>query len=241
MPASKALARRAQGDSMIWIYILIFCTHIVHSTHDDILFDQASQLYHQGAYEQALQELQQVEQKNAAVWFNMGNVAYALNDHLHAYLYWLRAQEHGNARIFDIATYNITQLQDSFVEPTSALYNWLWWLSKYSLLWQLICLLLWYLLLYLLYAQRKTTYKALLCSILLFLVGPIIVAYRVQTPRCMIMQDAAVYNGPNRSFYQIAQLPLGKLVMIKDCAQEWCKISFDGNIGWIEQQVVERI
>lgn len=225
----------------MWIFLLILCVHMTHSSQDQTLFNSASEFYCKQAYQQALQTLQQIERKDAATWFNMGNVAYALDDHLHAYLYWMRAGQHGNAQIFNSATHAIEQLADPFVQPVGAMHSWLWWLSKYSLLWQSISLLLWYALLYMLYQRYISKIYIVLVVLLLALAVPIIVSYRMQKERCMIMQDVAVYNGPNRSFYQIAQLSPGRVVVIKDCMHEWCKISFDTHTGWIEQQYVERI
>lgn len=226
----------------MWIGIFILCVQMIYSSQDQTLFNSASALYQKEEYQQALQALQQIEHKDAAAWFNMGTIAYALNDHLHAYLYWLRAQKYGNNRIFSDATRAIERLEDQFVQPSNTLYNWLWFLSKYSLLWQSIWLVLWYILLYLLYNRRYSSkLYGVIIMLLLALSMPIVVGYHAQKKRCMIMQDTIIYNGPNESFYHIGQLSSGSVVTIKDCMHEWCKISSGVHTGWIERQYVELI
>ena len=51
-----------------------------------------------------------------------------------------------------------------------------------------------------------------------------------------IKNDSLLYKKPTIYSKPIAKLETGRLVLIKKCKEEWCKIITEGFIGWIKKK-----
>ena len=53
-----------------------------------------------------------------------------------------------------------------------------------------------------------------------------------------IKNNSVLYKKPTIYSKPIAKLEIGRLVLIKKCKSEWCKISTGGYIGWIDKSAL---
>jgi len=53
-----------------------------------------------------------------------------------------------------------------------------------------------------------------------------------------IKDNSIIYKKPTIYSKPIAKLEIGRLVLIKKCKSEWCKISTGGYIGWIDKSAL---
>lgn len=230
---------------MIGIYLCIMFLCTTNCARSEDLFEQAHKLYCQEAYAQALQAYEQIEPKNAVIFYNMGNAAYCAQDYVAAYLYWLRAQTYGNATVYAAATKNMMQLvSQGLIAPMNVIYLWIRWLTKYIMIymWQLLFLLAWYAIYFLLYKKKlRSCYVIVSILVLICSAIPITVVYHAGRLMGVSLQDVALYNGPNRSYYQIGQLSKGKLVLIKQVHESWLQVEADGQLGWVEKAPIAQI
>lgn len=230
----------------MWWYLSLIISCMMMHADDRTFFNEANLLHGQGSYDAALTMYEEIKDKTPAVYYNMGNVAYHLHDYLHAHLYWLRAQQYGNAKIFALSSKNLKQLADyGLIEHhQDQLFMWFWALNKYSALiwWQLVFLIAWYALFFICYQRyRSWLYGALSVALLVLSALLLTVGYYAAKPRVMIIADAIMYNGPNSSYYQLASMTKGRVVAVKKMKQDWVKVVADGNVGWVRQEDVAHI
>ncbi|MEX0849713.1 MAG: SH3 domain-containing protein [Candidatus Dependentiae bacterium] len=233
-------------------YYLFCFLPIALIAQDAPLFKKADNSYQQLEYADSLQTYKKIKHKDAAVWYNMGNAAYHMQDYLKATLYWLRAQKYGDATVFALGRQNMHYLHAKMglSEPTLSdqVYDWFLLLTKKvsPLVWQLLFLGLWYLLFWLWIGcsnrEKKRLYMGLVIMLLGFVVWPIVIAYHANKQQALVMQDdVAVYNGPNKSFYTVGTLKKGALVSVDASAKQWYKIDYDKMVGWVERASVTKI
>ena len=226
--------------------ILVVCFFTVSYADDETWFAQGNALYDQKAYKPSLQAYQEIKQKGPVVWYNMGNAAYELQDYFNARLYWLHAQQHGNAAVFTASTKNLMRLaQQGLTDQLNRVYVWFWWLSRYLsiYLWQLLFLIAWYAFFFVIYKgyrsyPRPRPRRSLWASSLLILITsiPIIVSYYAEQPKALAIEDASIYNGPNSSYYLLETLPKGSIVALNKIEKKWYKISYNQLTGWVNRE-----
>jgi hypothetical protein len=229
----------------MWYYLLFIISAITVCADDAVSFKEANKFYQQGAYGEALHLYQKIEHKTPAVFYNMGNAAYHKGDYMYAHLYWLRAQKHGNFRIFKASGRNIALLaKQGFIQEQSPLFLWCWSFTKAAplFLWQLIFLIIWSWLSVMIW-KGVISWRDLLISVLslTLLTSILLVSYSAAETEAMIINDTIVYNGPHTSLYQIGTLAKGKIVTVTKAKQDWINIIADGNVGWVSQEYVEQI
>lgn len=221
-------------------YLLLLCMFI------KIMYALSSQesveaLYAQGAYQEIIDTYQQNNNNDAATWFVLGNAAYCVHKYNDAYLYWLRAQRYGNAHIYHVSIKNMQLLQaQGFTITQHWLYDWLVWLGKYIgiYLLQIICLLFWCALGIMIYKRCRVLFLGVMAFSFCCCMVLIIIAYNFHQEKGLLMEDAAVYNGPNIAYYNIGSLPRGTLITVKDVQRDWIKIIYNDTIGWIGRTYV---
>lgn len=222
-------------------YIVLFFM-IVQTVHTASL-DGLEALYKNKAYQEILDVYGDQHDNNAVTWHIMGNAAHCLGKFNEAYLYWLRAQQYGNAYIYRISTKNIDILHKQGIVPSEhKMYTWLIWLSKYVGIYilQFFFLLMWYALWVMLY-KMKRSFLAMSGIILAAccLLAPIFAAYHFHQERGLIMEDTIIYNGPNSAYYTVGAVPKGALVKVKNMQDDWMKITYNNTVGWIGRTNVE--
>ena len=225
---------------MRMLIILVICFFTMSYADDETWFAQGNALYDQKVYKPSLQAYQEIKQKSPVVWYNMGNVAYQLQDYVHARLHWLRAQQHGDAAVFTASTKNLMRLSEQgLTDQIPTIYVWFWWLSRYLsiYLWQMLFLIAWYAFFFVIYKGYRSR-RSLWIPFLLILVSsiPIIAAYYAQQPRALAMQDAQLYNGPNSSYYLLETLPKGSMVVLNKIEKKWYKITYNQLTGCVNRE-----
>ncbi len=225
---------------MRMLILLVICFSTVSYADNETWFAQGNALYEQKAYRPALQAYQEIKQKSPVAWYNMGNAAYQLQDYFNARLYWLRAQQHGDVAVFTASTKNLMRLsKQGFTDQLNTVYVWFWWLSRYFSMhfWQLVFLIAWYTLFLTLYKGYRLHRYVWVPSMLVMVMSiPIMVAYCAKQPRALALEDAAIYNGPNSSYYLLETLPKGSMVALNKIEKKWCKISHNKLIGWVNRE-----
>ena len=216
---------------------------------DTQVFDQANKLYVQGAYESALAEYQTIPNKTGTVWYNMGNAAYQQKDYTHALLYWLRAQKYGDAHVYKEACNSLHRLASQAGSIENGLNHAIVYFGTLSLkkipvyVWQLLFLLIWYLLCWCLMKKyRCSAIKSGILAVLLFLTSiPIMIGYYIDKEQVIVVDSADLYNGPNNALYKVGTVQKNKIATLLDVKKQWYKVSHDGIIGWVERKSVAKI
>ena len=225
---------------MRMLIILVICFSTVSYADNETWFAQGNALYDQKAYQAALQAYQEIKQKSPGVWYNMGNAAYQLQDYVHARLYWLRAQQHGDAVVFTASTRNLMCLaQQGLIDQLHMVYVWFWWLSRYISVhfWQLLFLIAWYALFLVIYKGYRSRHSLWVLFLLILVTStPIMVSYYADQPRALAIEDAPLYNGPNSSYYLLETLPKGSIVVLSKIEKKWHKIAYNQLTGWVNRE-----
>ena len=229
---------------MMRLLFLCMFSSALWATSDAMLAKKAYRAARQGEVADAVTFYQDMKEKNAAVWYNMANLAFEQKEYAKAHLYWLRAIKHADVPLFAAAWHNMQQ-GDTEQGALETLWYWLLYIQKKMgiLFLQLLFLLLWYLFWY----RNRFTGLVKTCAIVsmplaVLLIGPIWAGYRLHIPYAMIVeQKASLYNGPNDSFYTVATLEPGALLRIEQQKETWYKVQHDGHQGWIAADAIELV
>ncbi|TET06545.1 tetratricopeptide repeat protein [Candidatus Dependentiae bacterium] len=206
---------------------------------------RAHKLYEQQNIDQALELYGSIEKKGSATWYNMGNCYYKLGNYLDALICWRRAERDATWYELSVIHHNLDQVYKVLGIQLSnrfktSLYRFAQrYLSFFSLYgWQLIFLLVWVLLLFLV-AQlvRNHNYFILsvLCLITILFTGALYLKYEIDTTRygIVIENDLIVYAGPDKEFHKLGSFARATEVTICEQQERWLKIQERGLIGWI--------
>ncbi|BDC34842.1 hypothetical protein Noda2021_08000 [Candidatus Dependentiae bacterium Noda2021] len=206
------------------------------------LFLRANKLYETKNYHQALELYEQIENKGAAVWHNMGNCSYCLQQNAQALLYWRRAQKNAPKAIVDSAQQAIEKVntlleinaQDSSKERIERSIK-----NIPLILLQLLFLLSWCVLMGLfIWSYCSKTYRLLILALFnVILVGSL--NYKKYTlddslSAIVCADEACVRVGPGTEYPVIASLKKGTELKIHNKQKEWCKVRFENLTGWAE-------
>ena len=154
-----------QYISFIWLFVAV----IAHATPK---FEQAVNLYQQKQFDQAYVTFMDIQPKNYAVWYNMGNCAYKKNELDHALACWRCADAFACPQLEKNIKYNIDVVEEklnkhkeeSFLAKIFIFYR-----SIPLILYQLFFLVSWFLLLlFIKKYNHGTKYTSSLFGLLLF-------------------------------------------------------------------------
>ncbi len=224
-------------------FFLLCCTSIVYAQQQE-QFLHANALYHAGQYDDAFAVYQEIPQKGRAVWYNMGNCAYQVGNHTDALVYWKRAERNATwderedikvNRGYALRALNKkTATQDPLF---STIVQWVMG-KRPLLLFQLLCLCLWFLSLVCLRRYPRRVWST---GAIFFAVGASVCGagmyeryrdYRHQQAY-VITDRSPLYGGPNERYHKRGTVQRADLVRI--CAQrdEWCKVASESHVGWV--------
>lgn len=213
----------------------------MHANSQEI-FLRANKLYENKEYKQALELYEQLENKGAAVWHNMGNCSYCLKQNAQALVYWHRAQKNAPKSIVASAQQAIKKVnalleldnKDTITErversvkhiPTIAL--------------QFLFLMSWCVLMALIiWSYCSKTYRLLLLALLnVVLIGSLnYKKYTLEDSISAIVcaDEACLRVGPGTEYPVIASLKKGTEIKIHNKQKDWCKVRFENLTGWAE-------
>jgi Bacterial SH3 domain len=201
------------------------------------IFNKANLFYQKNECVQALELYQQIPNKGAATWFNMGNCAYKLNDEIHALLYWKRAYKYGNTLIQNDSIINLKKLPYLYA-PLSHPYS-----TIPPLLMQILffCIFGVFLIVgYFLIRAKRWIFLAMSLSVLVSVAR---ITHQVHSApaQALIMQEIAVHAGPGLEYHQIRTLSAGTTVTLVKQNADWSQIAVESARGWVENKHVEKI
>lgn len=210
----------------------------LHAQEPSYVFTQAHKLYQQNECATALKLFDQIPHKSAAVWYNMGNCAYKLNDQINALLYWKRAYKYGNAHIKKDSLTNMSLISiphTTYEHPYEKIDP----LTMQILFFCIFGIFL--IVAYFLIHAKRWIFLAMSFSVLVS-AGRITQQVYVASQRALIMQDESILRaGPGTEYHQIRTIPWGTTVKLLKQAGDWSQIEVEGNRGWIENKQMERI
>lgn len=227
------------------------------------LFNRGNDAYDKGNYKEALSTYRKITEdgyESAAVWYNIGNVYYKLNDIPDAVLYYEKARKISPGD--DDINFNLqlaAQKTSDKIEAAPEFFITRWWkssilffslhtlavLSILFLIVGFICLSLY------LFAPTVRSKKASFYSgVIIILVGLLTVFTAAQqnkyfsSHRMAIIFTGAVTvkSGPSGSAKDLFVLHEGTRVIIGEKEDNWVKIELaNGNIGWIHESDIREI
>lgn len=218
------------------LLLLFFITFCLAQDSNDI-FTKANMFYKKNECAQALAWYEQVPNKGAATWYNMGNCAYKLNDEIKALLYWKRAYKYGNALIQKDSIINMKKLSYPF-KPLPHPYS-----TIPPLIMQILffCIFGVFLIVgYFLIQAKRWVFLAMSLSVLVS-VGHITHQVYSAPAQALIMQDTALYAGPEAGYHQIRTISAGTTVKLLKQNTQWSQIAVESARGWIENNHMEKI
>lgn len=223
--------------NVIKLSLLVF-VYGLHAQEPSHLFSQAHKLYQKNECATALKLFDQIPHKSAAVWYNMGNCAYKLNDQIKALLYWKRAYKNGNAQIKKDSLNNIR-----LISIPHTTYE-----HPYEKIDPLVMQILFFcifgiflIVAYFLIREKRWIFLAMSFSVLVS-AGRITQQVSVASQRALIMQDESILRaGPGAEYHQMSTIPWGTTVTLLKQTDDWSQIAVKGNRGWIENKQIEKI
>lgn len=218
--------------------VLFFIFTSIHAQDVSQIFTQANQQYENKNCAQALALYEQIPDKGAATWYNMGNCAYKLNDQIHALLYWKRAYKYGMSIIRNGVRQNIKLLSIPYTSPSRPF------ATTSPLLMQILffCLFSIFLIVgYFLIQAKRWIFLAMSLSVLVS-AGRITYEVYSASAQALVMYDnSALRAGPGTEYHQIQTIPAGTTVTLLKQKNGWAQISVDTTKGWIENKQIEKI
>lgn len=213
----------------------------VYASDVEETFLQANQHYAAHHYQKALELYHGIENKGAATWHNMGNCACHLKQPIDALVYWRKAQRGCSFSEFNELQKNIdgiyTQLGKTpersawgrFIDKV---------MGRFSLLFfQLFFLLVWGLLFFVFWLNRR--YKKGILLILIpmnILCGvSVITKYRLNSCPCALVahQTAPLFAGPDSAYAVVGTVALADELTIVASRGGWYKVRSQHLAGWI--------
>lgn len=246
---------------ILFLSIILSCVSFAFAQADAV--KQANFLYSKGNYTDAAKLYEKVltsQGVSPELYFNLGNAYYKSNELGHSILNYERALR--LAPTFDDARYNLEIAQMKVVDNVSLnqaffigrwidgfikMFNsnqWIW----ISLVLFLICLISAFLFIFGPTRQlRKIAFYIgaiiLFISLLAFIFSGIRKDQMLNHREAIVMTGVVNVKGsPDKSGTELFQLHEGTKVTIKSTLGNWTEIKLgNGNIGWVEQENIERI
>jgi hypothetical protein len=227
-------------------YLILLVTLLAQTCFgQEELFLQANKLYREQNYTDALARYQTIKNKGAAVWYNMGNCSFKLNNDLDALVYWRRARKGASVEQRQAIDHNINTLsekigrQDLYEKSTwyRSMVNRITALSWMVL--QLLFLSIWYLAWLIVRSKRsKIRYALVGCCLMLNATLFVIKNNDQQKTGLITLDKALLYTGPQENYLQVGSLPSMTHVAIETRDGVWYKVRHQKNSGWVKDDAL---
>ncbi|MGE0206854.1 MAG: hypothetical protein AB7R69_03315 [Candidatus Babeliales bacterium] len=231
------------------LYIKIFCLgllvlpNFVHAHNNQELFLQANLAYQQGDFDQALRLYEKINNKGLAVLHNMAHAFYQQGDFVNALLFYKRAQKTADVVLYDELEKSIDDVATKLgVNQQKGSFAWLERFTHYASLfvWQIIFLVLWFLIWGLYYTKKKVL--AYFFIVPLGAVASVLCVIYILSGRlaAFVLEDSFLYISPSDKVAQQTALKKGEQVIIREKIDGWYKGEARGIVGWVaEKNLVE--
>ncbi len=218
---------------------------------DKETFLQANKSYEERDFESALNNYSSIDEKNDAVWYNMGNCHYQQGSYAQALVCWNRSLPLSSYSCKDDIICNVDQVRDKCGLPkkNSHLPEWLIKVATTIplLFLQILFLCVWYLFFMVWFkgAQFKWHFSLTIISFVLSCILGIlvIVAYSYQHGKSAIVmsRECVVLSGPHENFDVLDTLFEAEEVEVEHTRNDWLKVKTSRSTGWIPAKHLEVI
>lgn len=212
------------------------------------LFQQAGTAYKAGDFDKAVQLYASIDPKGPAVWFNTGNCHYALKQYQDAIVAWKRARQGASWQMMHAINDNIEAGYAALGlshEKSGIVSLFDWAAQRISpLLMQLLFLLCWYLLFFLIIVKRSLPLVWVYTAVLIFflmLFGYILVMQYTQYryKKAVVVKKTALLVGPHEQYDVVKQVSMMHDVLIQDTQAGWYKVATQDATGWVSADALE--
>lgn len=229
---------------MIIIFILTFFSIYSISLKagvDEELFLSASHHYKNKEWEKALEDYTKMTEKGPAVWYNMGNCCYYMNNNFDAFVYWRRTQKYSHNVLYSLAEKNIALLQPVIEKNNISKIKKMLSTPFFAVplfIYQSMLIILWYALYMVFKKYWLKTFLKIILIILSFLTIGLIIHMSVlylnsQTCFAIVQQDCSVHTGPDTTYQIIDTLNKQNEIIIQSSDPLWYKIVYNQKSGWV--------
>lgn len=245
-----------------WI-IVLFQAIVVKAQTPETYFEQGNAFYTDGRYQEAIDSYMRIvqsDQESAAVYYNLANAHYKLNNVAPANYYYEKALRLAplDPDIRNNATFAENMRIDAIVPLPENTFN-KWFNSILELLtvdswaYATVIFLMLFVLLFLAYyftyaSMRKRTFFITAFTALVLGIGSMVCAYAAfakaknDRPAIVFAQEAEVRSEPNLSSGSAFTLHEGTKVNVLDTVKNWKRIQLiDGKTGWIPGEAIREL
>ncbi len=230
--------------NIISSFFALFVLTVCAKQNSQELFLQANKTYSNAQYKQASLMYKSINPKGRAVWYNLGNCHYQLEQYPDAILCWRKAQKNALMAEQPNITTNLSSAYQKIgreYHPPSRFNMVIKSFSTPFATWllQFLLVLSWYLLFWLIFFQPRSLryYYIILCVNLCVAFGLMIAVYfryKEENVIGVVMKNqTAVLSGPQDDYHTLYTLPLADEVVINERRPGWYKIVRSGKSGWV--------
>lgn len=203
------------------------------------LFLQANELYRGAYYADASEKYEALAHKGYAVWFNLGNCAYHLQEYAAAYAYWLRAEREAPIKVLQALEHNFVRLKQvagieaqqsrlqRLVKKISPFGVQLCWIISWCLVWYMASTARW----------RMRRLILLLVGALTIICGILTVAsyYIWKQQYGVTRHETTLYAGPDERYHKVGTIDNISAVLVQGRRDVWCKVRYKDLVGWMPE------
>jgi tetratricopeptide (TPR) repeat protein len=248
------------------VSVFTLTSAIANGTYYQEVFLRANKLYKEGAYENALEAYNSIQDKGAAVWYNSGNCLYKLGNYIDALVAFKRALLNASYKQRTVIKHNIEQtllalnvsskVVDSRFRVLQVVIDFTKWLTAMTslLFLQLLFLFLLYATFFCVwYLQRSQTKSRIIIGILGTMTTCSAIALIVKyddtlfTHGIVTHNQASIFVGPDKKYHMVATVGLADELIILEKSTDWYKVKKgrllekDHLLGWIPAEYVAEI
>ena len=246
---------------------LVFCIILTLSypafAQNETLFESATESYNDGLYEKAIEDYLQIldnGQHSAALYYNLGNCYYKLNQIAPSIYYYEKALllDPGDKEIKNNLLY-AQQMTIDDIKPLpesgiSRIYNSaIGWLTFDQWAYAAVIFSLFFVIAYILYyflrysSHKRLAFIASMMSLILSIVSVIFAFvqhnhYNAEKPAIVFAQESIVKSEPNERSPEVFLLHEGTKVMVLEDLEDYKRIEIaDGKSGWVLQEDIKML
>ena len=241
------------------LFIFFFFSIGCFSNNSETIFSEANNFYKEGKFEQAFDLYKRIKNKTTNVYYNLGNSAYKLSKFGYALLYWRKAEKNWSIFSRQELLENIYLLKNkikcvdetkrsNFIKRVVFFRNYVTSLIRTAplIFFQLFFLFAWlFLLAYSKYLYKKKHKMTMVFLFVLLAFSGILLVFRYSFDfrkyGVVVEKKVELLSGPGKSFQLLGFIPEGREVIIQKTSDDFCKVKFSNQIGWIKVNFVEKI
>lgn len=237
------------------VFIILICLVVplfLKAQNVQELFLRGNKAYKQKQWQEAFDLYHSIEKKGRAVWYNMGNSLYRLNDYAHAIVCWKRSIYGSSlSELFDISK-NITLAHKKLEKPMQG--GFLMMTEQWShvlpvlpiqLLFLLCWNLFWFIGIGIIQCKKRFFYFLVIgLAVLMIPLGNVLLEkYYIQRDikGIVVTKESPLLAGPHMGYHVVGTVSLADELLVCEKRSGWCKVSGHQGYGWIQSSNLEII